>query len=363
MQYRFLQAGLLILPLVAVLASPTLVSAAPTPPRTIRECENGPKGLICGQWVWNGHGYNAAWDNGVTATIAIDQWSDTGLVLHGTSITPAGFTVAFNGALQGSGGLTGQASWKTAQMAYPATTSWTGTFNQDVSSVPQRAGPVSAMTRVAVARTQADHCDAEAAAHTDMPTAFHNGRVALGTPENQTMWNDVLIVDAKKSSDQDADFRAAGCWFMRAAEQGNARAMAAIASMMHDGHGFDQDDGEAFSWAQKSAAASDHMGEAVLASFYQHGYGVAANQAEAQKWAQKSKAQYQAIQKAEQQQNAAEGKALMGLLGAAMMMGGGNGDDGESSSSQQQGSTPDQINRAQMRDQYYSSGGKGVSPY
>lgn len=76
-------------------------------------------------------------------------------------------------------------------------------------------------------------------------------------------------------------------WYRSAAQLGNAQAMLSLALLYQEGRGVAKDDAEAAGWYRKAAEAGDAQAMASLGSLYSSGRGVAKDQAEAARWFRK----------------------------------------------------------------------------
>jgi hypothetical protein len=77
--------------------------------------------------------------------------------------------------------------------------------------------------------------------------------------------------------------------FSIAADQGNAEAQSALASMYADGEGVDRDNQQAFFWMEKAAREGGHpCDQRQLGRMYEHGVGVEQDHQAAAFWYRKA---------------------------------------------------------------------------
>jgi hypothetical protein len=92
-------------------------------PQTLHECE-GDIPQVCGTWTLEGDHYNAQWENGASATIKVEKWGTTGVVLtrYDSTGSSAGLSGRYEGQLSGNTiqngvltytykGFTGSGTW------------------------------------------------------------------------------------------------------------------------------------------------------------------------------------------------------------------------------------------------------------
>ena len=79
-------------------------------PQTMHECENG---VMCGTWTLQGNQYYANWENGATATLTVDSWGASGVVInrHDYGGTSAGLSARYEGQLNGNAIENGKFTW------------------------------------------------------------------------------------------------------------------------------------------------------------------------------------------------------------------------------------------------------------
>ena len=79
-------------------------------PQTLHECENG---VMCGTWTLHGNQYYANWENGATATLTVDSWGASGVVInrHDYGGTSAGLSARYEGQLNGNAIENGKFTW------------------------------------------------------------------------------------------------------------------------------------------------------------------------------------------------------------------------------------------------------------
>lgn len=102
---------------------------APSIPQSLRECETYTS-EICGTWTLEGDHFNANWDNGATATIKVEQWDTTGVVLtrYDSTGSSAGLSARYEGQLNGSIIDNGVVTW-----TWNGNT-WSGTWRVDTGT-------------------------------------------------------------------------------------------------------------------------------------------------------------------------------------------------------------------------------------
>lgn len=93
-------------------------------PQTLRECENGGS-EICGTWTLQGNQYYANWENGATATLNVDSWDASGVVItrYDSAGSSAGLSARYEGQLNGNTIENGKVTW-----TWNGST-WSGTWN------------------------------------------------------------------------------------------------------------------------------------------------------------------------------------------------------------------------------------------
>jgi len=81
-------------------------------PYSLHECENGGR-EICGTWTLQGNQYYANWENGATATLTVDSWGASGVVInrHDYGGTSAGLSARYEGQLNGNAIENGKFTW------------------------------------------------------------------------------------------------------------------------------------------------------------------------------------------------------------------------------------------------------------
>ena len=93
-------------------------------PQTLHECEGSDLCEWKGTWTLEGDHYNAQWENGALATIKIEKWGTTGVVLtrYDSTGSSAGLSARYEGQLSGNTiqngvetytykGFTGSGTW------------------------------------------------------------------------------------------------------------------------------------------------------------------------------------------------------------------------------------------------------------
>jgi hypothetical protein len=93
-------------------------------PQTLHECENGGSD-ICGTWTLQGNQYYANWENGATATLNVDSWGASGVVItrYDSGGSSAGLSARYEGQLNGNAIGNGKVTW-----TWNGST-WGGTWN------------------------------------------------------------------------------------------------------------------------------------------------------------------------------------------------------------------------------------------
>lgn len=87
---------------------------------------------------------------------------------------------------------------------------------------------------------------------------------------------------------KDARLSKALPWYLKAAEQGNARAQYRLATMYAYGEGVEQDGAKAVKWLRKCANQGDVTAQEAVGHAYYNGAGVEKNYAKALKWYRKA---------------------------------------------------------------------------
>ena len=77
-------------------------------------------------------------------------------------------------------------------------------------------------------------------------------------------------------------------WYLKAADEGNARAMNNLGLCYLNGYGVGQNDNEAFKWFSKGAEAGNLTAMTNVGFCYEFGRGTEANPTEAMNWYQKA---------------------------------------------------------------------------
>lgn len=78
-------------------------------PRYIRECE-AYSGTICGNWALNGNQFDARWDNGAAATLTIERFDSTAVILNRRDAN-SDFTARYVGRMSGNKIENGTVTW------------------------------------------------------------------------------------------------------------------------------------------------------------------------------------------------------------------------------------------------------------
>jgi uncharacterized protein len=80
------------------------------------------------------------------------------------------------------------------------------------------------------------------------------------------------------------DYKQAGDWYRKAAEQGNVAAEVHLADLYRDGQGLTRDKSQAADWYRKAAEQGDPGAQGTLAMLYVMGQGVPQSDVEAYYW-------------------------------------------------------------------------------
>ena len=98
-------------------------------PQSLRECETYTS-EICGTWTLEGDHFNADWDNGATATIKVEKWDTTGVVLtrYDSTGSSAGLSARYEGQLNGNTIENGVVTWTWND------NTWSGTWRADTGN-------------------------------------------------------------------------------------------------------------------------------------------------------------------------------------------------------------------------------------
>jgi hypothetical protein len=80
-------------------------------PQSLQECETYTS-EICGTWTRMGDQFNAKWDNGASATLNVERWDNSAVVLtrHDTVGSSAGLTARYEGQCTGNH-VEGMVTW------------------------------------------------------------------------------------------------------------------------------------------------------------------------------------------------------------------------------------------------------------
>lgn len=84
------------------------------------------------------------------------------------------------------------------------------------------------------------------------------------------------------------DYANAVIWYLKSADQGNARAQENVGWFYEHGRGVKQDYAEAMTWYRKAASQGNFKAEGSIGWFYQQGLGVSQNYTEAMSWYRKA---------------------------------------------------------------------------
>ncbi len=93
-------------------------------PQTLHECENGGSD-ICGTWTLQGNQYIANWDNGATATLNVESWGASNVILtrNDAGGSSAGLSARYEGQINGNKIENGKVTWTLNG------NTWSGTWN------------------------------------------------------------------------------------------------------------------------------------------------------------------------------------------------------------------------------------------
>ena len=91
---------------------PDSIGAGSSVPQYLQECENGGT-EFCGTWSLQGNQYYANWDNGATATLNVEHWDASGVVLtrYDSGGSSAGLSARYEGQINGNIIENGKVTW------------------------------------------------------------------------------------------------------------------------------------------------------------------------------------------------------------------------------------------------------------
>jgi hypothetical protein len=123
-----------------VLSEYHVPGALPSLPRTINQCEAGPRANGCGTWSWGaaagGGGYQAAWTNGAGTWLSVDRFDEAWVIMTGypSQGVAGGPSAVYMGRVTGTRVLNGTVTWDWMGQR------WTGTWNANWGAAPPTRG-------------------------------------------------------------------------------------------------------------------------------------------------------------------------------------------------------------------------------